>query len=135
MNSGVDVPGAPTHLVEAGRLHAVLLDGPAHDGVEPDVGMRHTVDQPRLVPLIVLDHPRSSIAELGRDPTLEHVGRFHDVVVDGDERKPARATVGLRQERNGALVAPTHGELGDFDLFKIHQVTPSTCRGAAHHRL
>ena len=34
----VDVAAAGPHLVEGGRLDAVLLLGPAGDGVEPDVG-------------------------------------------------------------------------------------------------
>ncbi len=34
----VDVPAAGAHLVEGGRLDAVLLLGATGDGVEPDVG-------------------------------------------------------------------------------------------------
>ena len=47
VHAGVDVEAAGAHLVEAGRLHAPFVPGPADDGVQPDVGILAVPRRPR----------------------------------------------------------------------------------------
>ena len=53
----VDVPAAAAHLVEAGRLHAPLVLGSTHDGVEAHVGVVVALVEPHLGTFVGLDHP------------------------------------------------------------------------------
>jgi hypothetical protein len=86
MNSLVDIPGAPPHLIEAGRLHPPLLDGATDHRVESDVGELGTVVEPSLASVLFLDYPWSSIGEPLGHPVLEDVRWFDDVVISGDDR-------------------------------------------------
>ena len=81
----VHVVATGAHLVEGGRVDAVLLLRPAGDRVEPDVGDRLAVEHPHVVAGVgVLDAGRA-VGELRRHPALEQVRRLDEVVVDADE--------------------------------------------------
>ena len=58
MDALVDVPGALAHLIEAGRLEAVLIDRSSDDRVEADVGHLLAVEKPRLAAIRAFDHAR-----------------------------------------------------------------------------
>ena len=81
----VDVVAAGPHLGERGGLDAVLLGGPSHDGVQPDVGDLVALVGPDVDPAVLVDDPRGAVLPLGRHPALEHVGRLDDMVVDTHE--------------------------------------------------
>jgi hypothetical protein len=81
----VDVPAARAHLLEGGRLDAVLLLGPAGHGVEPDVGDHGPVEGPHVGPVGLLDDLRGQVGEPRRQPPLEQVGRLDQVVVDAHQ--------------------------------------------------
>ena len=98
----VDVPRAAAHLVEAGRLEAVLGHRSADDRVEADVRQRLAVVHPGLAAVVGVDDPRRAVGELARDPTLEGVRRLDDVVVDGDDGVAALGALGLGQEGDRA---------------------------------
>ena len=81
----VDVVAAGPHLLEGGGVDAVLLGGPAGDGVQPDVRDRLTVEGPYVVTVFGAFDPRRPVGVLRRHPAFEHVRRFDDVVVHADE--------------------------------------------------
>ena len=81
----VDVVATRAHLVERGRIDAVLFLRATGDGVQPDVRDRRAVERPHVVAVVGVRHTRCRIGVLLRNPALEHVGRFDDVVVDADE--------------------------------------------------
>ena len=95
------------HLVEARRLEAVLADGPADDGVEPDVRDLLAVVDPDLGAVVLLDDARRPVGEPGGHAPGERVRRLDDVVVDGDHRVLPVPPLRLGQERDaGAALAP-----------------------------
>ena len=81
----VHVVAAGAHLVEGGRVDAVLLLGPARDRVETDVGDRLVVEDPHVVAGVGVLDPGRAVGELRREPALEQVRRLDEVVVDADE--------------------------------------------------
>ena len=99
-DAGADVPRAAAHLVEAGRLEAVLGDGPAHDRVEPDVGHLLALEHPRLAAVGALDDARRAFGERGGETAGEGVGRLDDVVVDRDDREVPFRRLRLGQPRD-----------------------------------
>ena len=94
----VDVVATEPHVLEAGRLHPPVLLGPADDRVQPDLEVDLAVELPDLVALDRLDHLRRQVLEPGREATEEHVRRFHEVVVDGDQRVADGARLGVGQQ-------------------------------------
>src|SRR5581483_6610165 len=81
----VDVVAALADFAEFGWLGAVLVRWAARDGVEPDVGGFLTLEYPGVGPVGPLDQLRYVVFVLVGDVTLEHVGRFHKVVVHGNQ--------------------------------------------------
>ena len=81
----VDIPTAFAHLVEAGRLDAVLLPRPACDGVQPDVGDLVLVVVPGQRAVLPLLELRGELLVLGGQVPLEHVRGLDDVVVDAHQ--------------------------------------------------
>ena len=81
----VDVVATLAHLLERGRLDAVLLGGTAHHGVEAHVGDEVALEGPHVGAVVVVDDARGAVLPLGRDAALEHVGGLDDVVVDAHE--------------------------------------------------
>ena len=65
-DAGLDVEAARAHLVEAGRLHAPLLPGPPHHGVEPDVGVAVALEDPALRPVVLLDDAGRAVVRARR---------------------------------------------------------------------
>ncbi len=102
VNAGVDVEAAGPHLVEAGRLHAPLRPRPPHDGVEPDVGIVPSLEDPALGPVVLLDDARCAGGESRGQAILEEVRRLNQVVVDRDHRHPDRPGLGVGQQRGPA---------------------------------
>ena len=88
------------HLVEAGRLEAVLRHRPADDRVEADVRHLLAVEHPRLAAVGAFDDVRCALGELRREPTRERVGWLDDVVVDRDHGEAPGGTLGLGQPRD-----------------------------------
>ena len=103
VDSGRDVPGAAAHLVEAGRVEAVLVDRAADHGVEPDVGQQLAVVEPHLPTVVDLHDPWRALRERGGHPALEGVRRLHHVVVTRDHRERAVGAGRVGQERDLAL--------------------------------
>jgi hypothetical protein len=81
----VDVVATGPHLVERGRLDAVLLARPPRDRVQPDVRDLRAVEHPDVVAAVGVHDARCHVGVLRRDASIEQVGRFDDVVVDADE--------------------------------------------------
>jgi hypothetical protein len=81
----VDVVATRPHLVEALRLHAVLLLGPAGDRVERRGLHDHLAERPDIGPLVIAHELRRPVEELGVEVVDEEVGRLDEVVVDADE--------------------------------------------------
>ena len=114
----VDVVATEPHVLEAGRLHAPVLFGPADHGVQPDLEVDLPVELPDLVALDGLDHLRGQVLEPGGEPAEEHVRRLDEVVVDRDQRVPDRAWVGVGQQPVRLAPAPVqlpllaHGRQG-----------------------
>ena len=104
LDAGGDVEAAQAHLVEASRVHAPLLAGPAHYGVEPDVRVAIPLEDPGLRPVCLFDHAGCAVLERGRQAPLEEVGRLDQVVVDGDHRHTDGPRLGVGQQ--GGPVAP-----------------------------
>jgi hypothetical protein len=69
-----------------------------------------------LVAELGLDDARREVGVLGRHPSLEHVGRFHEMVVDRDDRVANRARFGVGQQC-----------LGSGDDRHALQDTPGSC--------
>ena len=65
-DAGGDVPRAAPHLVEAGRLEAVLAHRTADDRVEADVGQLLALVDPRLAAVVAFDDARRAIGVLRR---------------------------------------------------------------------
>ncbi len=89
----VDVPRAAAHLVEAGRLEAVLAStaGPT-TALNPTFGSTWPFQTHASPPSSVGDDARLVVGELLREAAGERVGRLDDVVVDRDHRvRRARA--------------------------------------------
>ncbi len=81
----VDVVAAGPHLVEALRLHAVLLLGAAGHGVERR-GLHHDLAElPHVGALVVAHQLGRPVEVLGVEVVDEEVGRLDEVVVDTDE--------------------------------------------------
>ena len=86
VDAGVDVVGPPSHLVEPGRVERPLVQRLAHHRVESDLEVLLAVVEPVLGGAVVLGHhTRRGVGELRRYPTLEHVRRLHEMVVDRDQ--------------------------------------------------
>ena len=81
----VHVVGALAQLVEARRVHPVLLGRPAGDGVEPDVRDVEVEELPRVGAVGAVLDPRRDVLVLRGQVVLEHVGRLDHVVVDAHE--------------------------------------------------
>ena len=73
---------------------------PADDRVEPDLVVTLPVVHPVLHAVLVELDPRREVGEAGRHPALEQVRRLDEVVVDRDQREPARPPLGVGQERD-----------------------------------
>ena len=81
----VDVVTAGPHLVEALRLHAVLLLGPAGDGVQGR-GLHHDLtEDPDIGAFVVAHQLGRSVPVLGRQMVGEEVRWLDQMVVDTDE--------------------------------------------------
>ena len=106
---GVDVPRAPAHLVEAGRLEAVFRHRPADDRVEADVGELGAVVDPGLAAAVELDDARGPVDQMGGDPARERVGRFDHVVIGGDHQMASGCPLGLREKGDRATFAGRRG--------------------------
>ena len=79
------VVGAGAQLVEARRVHAVLLGRPAGDRVEPDVRDVEVEELPHVGAVGHVLDARRDVLVLRGQVVLEHVGRFDHVVVDADQ--------------------------------------------------
>ncbi len=101
----IDVPTAAAHFVEPGGLHAPFLPWPPDDRVEPDVRVLAVFVTPHLTAVLGFDDARCSLGQRGGNPTLEHVGRLDDVVVDGDQNVMAVPGTGVRQQRHSTTIA------------------------------
>ncbi len=99
MHAGVDVPAARAHLVEAERLHLHGFWSPADDSVHADLAVALAVELPHLVSAPVDDDARCPVLQPRWQATLEEVGWFDQVIVDGDDRRIHRARFGLGQEQ------------------------------------
>ena len=99
LDAGGDVEAARAHLVEAGRVHAPLVAGPADDRVQADVGVAVALEDPGLRSVGLLDHLRRAVLERGGQASLEQVGRLDEVVVDGDHGDPHGPRLGVGQQR------------------------------------
>ena len=100
----VHVPRAAAHLVEAGRLEAVLRRRPSDDRVEPDVRQHLSLPHPRFAAVVGRHDARFVVRVLLGEAPGERVGRLDDVIVDGDDVVRALARLGLRQP--GDRLAP-----------------------------
>ena len=100
----VHVPRAASHLVEAGRLEAVLARRPTDHRVEADVGELLALPDPRLAAVVGVDDARLVVGEALREASGERVGRLDHVIVDRDHGVHAFARLRLRQPRD--LLAP-----------------------------
>ncbi len=78
----VDVVTTGSHLVERGRLDAVLLLRPPRDRVQPDVRDDGALEGPDIRAVGLTDDARRAITPLRRDGGVEHVRRLDEVVVD-----------------------------------------------------
>ena len=81
----VHVVHAGPHLGEAGGVAAPLLGRPGHHRVEPADALRPALIHPLVDALVVGDDDRRLVLVLGRHVVEEHVGWFHDVVVDAHQ--------------------------------------------------
>jgi hypothetical protein len=81
----VDVVAAGPDLVQALRLHAVLLLGPSGDRVERDVADGVVPELPYVAAVLAVDQARRVLLVAGRQVVREQVWRLDDVVVDADE--------------------------------------------------
>ncbi|WP_234312027.1 hypothetical protein [Streptomyces griseus] len=81
----VDVVAAGPDLLQALRLHAVLLLGPARDRVECGVADPGVPELPDVAAILAVDQTRSVLLVTGGQVVREQVRRFDDVVVDADE--------------------------------------------------
>src|SRR3954454_3031717 len=101
----VHVPAPAPHLLVRHGLDAVLLAGPAGDGVEAHVRHGLVVEHPDVVADVGVDDLRCAVAVALRDVGVEERGRLHEVVVDTheDERVGLHGAmsflVGVRQMR------------------------------------
>ena len=83
VDAGIDVPGALTKLLVAGGLHAVLVLGATHHGVQRQVRDRNVAPLPH-VGAILLDDFRSLVFVRSGQVLVEERRRLHDVVVHAD---------------------------------------------------
>ena len=97
----MDVPRAGSHVLKAHRLERQLLGWTAGDRVEADVRQLLVEPAPRLATIPGVDDARRVVGEAGGEAALEDVGRFHDVVVGGEDRRPPRPGLGVREKRDG----------------------------------
>ena len=121
LDAVMDVPSARAHLVEAGGLEAVLRDGAAHDGVEPDVGHDFAGVFPDFAAVFGLHDARRAILERLREATLEGVAWFHDVVIDGDDGPTAFLARGFGQKGDLPL-ARSSGDREAHVLLEIIEI-------------
>ena len=103
----VDVPRAAPHLVEAGRLEAVLVDRSADDRVEARRSGALAVEQPVLAAVVVSTTCGARSANFFGQPALERVRRLDDVVVDRDH-----GVLALRAARARARSVTLPGRCG-----------------------
>jgi hypothetical protein len=84
VDAGLDVPAALPHLLVRGRIHAELVARTSGNGIQPDVGELATVVDPDVVADLGAHDPWDVVATAKGcgEVLLEHVGRFHDMVVD-----------------------------------------------------
>ncbi len=101
-HTGVDVVAARPHLLEAGRIHAPFLARSADDRVEADVRVPAVLVEPELRTVGILHHPGRTAGEARRDPPVEEVGRFDQMVVHRDDRDPDRTRLRVGKEARGS---------------------------------
>ena len=78
----VNVPAAPAHVLEPQGVGRPLVRlGASDHRRESDVAHPAALEQPVLVPELVLDDAGGALGEAVRKPTLEEVGGFDDVIV------------------------------------------------------
>ena len=95
----VDVVRARPHVVEARRLERPLVTRSTDDRVEAHVGDELRFEAPHLTAGLVLDDPGRAVGERVREPPLEHVRWFHEVVVDRDDEEARLARFRVREQR------------------------------------
>jgi hypothetical protein len=81
VDARVDVETARSHLVEAGRVDAVLLGRCAGDGVQAERDDALAGEVPCFRTIVLGDHPRRQVLELGRHSPFEDVPGLHHMVV------------------------------------------------------
>ena len=98
---------------KAGGVEAPLLGHAAGDRVEPDVGHGVALEHPDVSAVVEALHEGRPFGGLGRQPPLEQVRRFDDVVVDADEDQVfclhLLAPQGSLYDRSVRLVRPRRG--------------------------
>src|SRR4051812_30235549 len=109
----MDVETAGAHLVEGGRIHAVLTLWPYGHGVETDVRDHRAVEGPHVGAVVAALDSRCHVGVLRGKAALEHVGRLDEVVVDRDENEVVSAheptiwrACGRARRSNGRLPRP-----------------------------
>ncbi len=131
-NAGVDVEAAGPHFVEAGRLHAPLRPRSTDDCVEPDVGIQLPLEDPALGPVFLLHDAGRPRGEGGRQPVLEEVRGFDQVVVDRDHGHPDRPGLRVGEQGGPARCGPcVDGSHGKVTLSSANVVRP----GGAHDHI
>jgi hypothetical protein len=80
----VDVEAPGPHLIERSRLDAVLLLGPARDGVQADVGDLGPVEQPDVATVGQPLDMWTLVPPLGRQSPVEHGRRLDQMVIHAD---------------------------------------------------
>src|SRR2546423_1614782 len=106
MDARVDGLAAAPDLVETSRFDLPVLALATHDGIEPDLEVHLAVELPDLVAFFALDHARRSILQLLWQPSFEHVWRFHEVVVNREERVANGPRLGIVEQAMRLALAP-----------------------------
>ena len=98
LDAGVHVIAARPHMLETQRLHDHTVPAASDDGVHAGLVEPLALELPDLVASPGLHDARRPLLQVPRQPALEHVARFDNVVVYRDDRKPRFSRVGVREE-------------------------------------
>jgi hypothetical protein len=81
----VNVEASRAHLIEARRVHAVILGAHPGDSIQPDIRRPLPLVGPDLIAIGSFHDARRAVAIAGWQVRVEHIRWFDRVVIDADK--------------------------------------------------